>query len=135
MRRNGRQDDAAGTHAGIFADLDIAEDLGARGKQHAAANFRMPVTFLLAGTTERDPVQHGHVVFHHRRFADDDSRRVVHHDATPYPRRGMNVHAEKLRHAALQEICKRGALTPPVPMRDPVTLQRMETFEEEKAWI
>ena len=56
-----------------MADLDIAEDLGARADQHAAADFRMTVAAGLAGTTERHAVQDRHIVFDHGGLTDHEA--------------------------------------------------------------
>ena len=65
-------------------------------------DFGMPVAILLAGTAERHAMQHGNVVLHHRRFADDDVMGVIDHDALADPRARMDIDREDHRHAALQ---------------------------------
>src|SRR5215469_6221388 len=57
---------------------------------------------------------------------------MVHHDPAADPCRGMNVDGEELRNPALQKIteCRPSAF--PEPVRDPMTLQRMKTFKEQK---
>ena len=62
----------------------------------------MPVAALRARAAERDSVQHGDVVAHHRRLADDDAGAVVDEDTLADPGGRMDVDLEQLRYLALQ---------------------------------
>src|SRR6185503_15438071 len=69
--RNVFEHDRARGDPRALADLDIAEHLGARADHHAAAHLGMTVAAGFAGAAERDGVQHGDIVLHDSRFADD----------------------------------------------------------------
>ena len=132
MRRHRLQHHAARTDAAIFADLDIAEHLGAHADQHAAADLRMTVADLLARTAQRHAMQHRHIVFHHSRLADHDAIGMVDEDALADHGGGMNIDGEKFRHAALQIERHRLASVVPQPMRHAIKLQRGIALEEEQ---
>ncbi len=126
------QHHAARADAAVFADLDIAEHLGADGDKHAAPHLRMTVARFLARAAQRHVVQHRHIVFHHRRLADHDAGRMVDEDAPAEPCGGMDVDGEEFGNAALQVERHRAAALVPQPMRNAVALQRMEAFEIEQ---
>ena len=48
-----------------MADLDIAEDLGARADQHATADLGMAVARLLAGAAQRHALHDRDIVLDH----------------------------------------------------------------------
>jgi hypothetical protein len=85
-----------------MADLDVAEDLGARADEHAAADLRVPVAPLLARAAERHVLEHGDVVLDHGGGAHHEARGVVEEDAPSDSRRRVDVGLEHLRRAALE---------------------------------
>ena len=122
-----------GGDPGAFADLDVAEDLGAGADQHAAPDLRVPVAALLAGPAESHVLEHGDVVLDHGRRPDDEPGRVVEEDAASDPGGGVDVGLEHLGGAALE--VEGEVLPPPVPepMGEPVRLDRVEALEVEDA--
>src|SRR5258708_31841880 len=81
--RHRLEHDRARGDAGAMADLDIAEDLGARSDQYTAADLRVAVAGLLAGAAERHSMQHRDVVLDHGRLAHHETRGVVEENAAP----------------------------------------------------
>ncbi len=57
---------------------------------------------------------------------------MVHHDAAPDLRAGMDIHAEQLGGPHLHEISHVAATVREQPMRDPVALQRLKPLEEQQ---
>lgn len=55
-----------------------------------------------ATASQRDMVQHGDVVAHHSGLSNDDTGRVIDHDAPPHLRARMDVDLHGIRDAALQ---------------------------------
>ncbi len=92
----------------------------------------MAVALLLAGAAERHAVQHRDVVADHRRLADDDAVRMVDHDPPPDPGVGVNVDAEHLGAAHLQEQRQVAAPAGPEVVRHAVGLERQEALEVEE---
>ena len=84
------------------ADLDIADDVGARADQHAVADLRMAVAVVLAGAAERHVVQHRDVVADRRGLADHQAGGVIEEDAAADLGRRMDV---ALEHAD-ERLCR-----------------------------
>ena len=106
--------DGPGGDAAAIADLDVAEHLGARADQNAVADLGVTVLLFLAGAAEGHGMQHGDVVAHDRRFADDDGMGVVDHDPAADAGGRVDVDAEDFRAAHLQEI---GQILAPLPVQ------------------
>ena len=85
-----------------MADLDIAEDLGARADQHATGDLRMAIGALLACAAERDAVQDRDVIADDGGFADDEARRVIEEDAAADACGRVDIGLEDAGGAALQ---------------------------------
>ena len=111
-----------------MADLDIADDLGARADQHAVGDLRMAVAVFLAGAAERHVMQHRDVVADHRGLADHEAGGVIEEDAAADLRRRMDVALEHRRRAALQVIREVLAALAPEPVRKPMRLNGVEAF-------
>ena len=131
LRRHRLEHDGAGRDAGAFADLDIAEDLGAGADQDAAADFRMAVAALLAGAAEGHVLQDGDVVLDQSRLADDDAGGMIDEDALAHAHRRVDVDLEHLRGPALQ--IKREVMAPGLtqPMGETVRLEGVKALEIE----
>ena len=114
--------------ARAVADLDIADDAGARADQHAVADLRMAVAVILAGAAERDAVQHRDVVADHRGLADHEAGGVIEEDAAADLGGRMDVALEHRRRAALQVIGEVLAALVPQPVRQPVGLDGVEAL-------
>lgn len=61
----------------------------------------MPVRILHARPSQRNAVQHGHVVAHDRGLSHDDAGTVVNEDALAKPRAWMYVYLELLVHLVI----------------------------------
>src|SRR5262249_56095770 len=85
--RYGFEHHRSGSDARTVTDFDVAEDLGAGADQDAAADFRMAITGLFAGSTERNLLQHRHVVLDHCSLAEDrkSTRLNSSHSPTSHP--------------------------------------------------
>src|SRR6185295_10118413 len=81
--RHRLEHDRACSDARAMADLDVAEDLGARADQYAAADFRMTISRLLAGAAERHLLQDRHVILDHRGLAYHEAGRMIEEDSAP----------------------------------------------------
>ena len=110
------------------ADLDVADDAGARPDQHAVADLRMAVAVILAGAAERHAVQHRHVVADRRGLADDEAGGMVEEDAAADLGRRMDVALEHRRRAALKVIGEVLAALVPEPVRQPMRLNGVEAL-------
>src|SRR5579863_3839233 len=122
----------AGADLGEVADVDVADDVRPGADEDAFADLGMALHPVGAGAAEGNSVQHGDVVAHPRRLADDDAGAVVDEDAFADYRRRMDVHLEKLGDAALQVEGHGLARAGPQRMGDAVRLQRQEALEEEE---
>ncbi len=132
MRRHRVQNDRPGRDAGIGANLDIAENLGACADHHAAPHLRVPIARGLARAPERHAVQDRHLVFHLGRLADDEAGGVIEEDALAEARRGMNIGRESVRRPTL-DIESEVALAPaPQGVRQPRRLYRVIALEIEQ---
>ena len=125
------QHHAAGAHLGAFPHLDIAQHLGAGGYQHAGADLGMTVTLLVAGAAEGHLLQDGYIVVDDAGLADDDAGGVVEHYAPAHHTGRMDVHAEHLGVAALDEQRQIPPPRRPQAVGQPVHLNRMIAFEVE----
>ena len=128
------QHDRTGGDPAAMADLDIAQHLGPCTDQNAIADFRMAVFLFLAGATQRDRMQHRHIVPDHGGFTDHDRMGVVNHDPAPDLGRRMNVDSENLRNAHLHEIGQIAFAMLPQPMPDPIGLHRLIPLEKQD-WL
>ncbi len=77
-------------------------------------------------------MQHGDVVAHRRRLADDDAGAVVEEHPAAQLRRRVDVHLEQLRAAALQVEGERLAPVAPQEMGDAVGLDGEVALEEQE---
>src|SRR5947207_953509 len=101
MRHRLEHDRARG-NARAVADLDVAEDLGAGADEDAIADFRMPVSRLFSGPSERYAVQHGDIILNDGGLPDHEPRRVVDENAAPDASVGVDVALEHGGGTALQ---------------------------------
>src|SRR6267143_554937 len=132
VMRHGLHHHGAGGNAGAMADLDIAENFRARSDQYAVADFGMAVLVLLAGAAKRNAVQDRDVVFDHSGLADDEAGGVIEEDTAADPGCGIDIGLEYRRRAALQIIRKILAALLIEPMRQTMSLERMEALEVEQ---
>jgi len=63
----------------------------------------MAVALILAGSAQGDRLQYGHVVADDSGFTDDQSSRVVQHNAVTHSSGGVDVDAEFRRYAILEK--------------------------------
>src|SRR5262245_54717144 len=91
-----------GGNTRAMPDLDVAEDLGARADQYAAADFRMTITRLLTGPAQRNLLQHRHVVLDHCSLAYDQTSGMIEEDSASDADGRIDVGLEYCRRAALQ---------------------------------
>ena len=77
-----------------MANLDVTEDLGACTNHYAAADFRMAVFVLLAGTTERYVVQDRDIIFDDGGLADNQPGRVIQENTAADFRRWIDIALE-----------------------------------------
>src|SRR5690606_35028546 len=103
MRLNRMQHDASRTHLGAFTDLDIAEDLRTCADHYPAAHLGMTIAAFLAGTAQRHALQDGHIITYDGRFADDDARAMVEHDAAADPACVVDIDCQALDAEHLDE--------------------------------
>src|SRR4029079_13577766 len=131
-RRHVLQHRASRRHPHAIADLDIAEDLGARSHHHAGADLRVAIAALIAGAAQGDAVQQRAIVADHRRLADDDAGGMVEHHALADACGGMDVDLEDARGEALE--IEREIVTPRMPqrMREAEGLKRVIALEIEQ---
>src|SRR5256885_4481823 len=115
-----------------MANLDMAENFGARPDHHAVANLGMAVLILLAGAAEGNAVQDRDVVLDHGRLAADKTGGVVEEDAAADAGGRVDVGLEHRRRATLQVIGKILAAFQIEPVRETMGLQCMKAFEIEK---
>src|SRR5690606_31808109 len=118
VRRHVVQHHAAGADLGALAHDDVAENLRAGAHEHAAADLRVPVARFLAGPAERHFVQPRHVSVDHRGLADDEAGAVIEQDAAPDARGRMDVDAEALGNAIVEDEGEAFAPLAPAPARD-----------------
>src|SRR5215470_14692959 len=112
-----------------MADLDIAEDFGARSDHHAVANLGMAVLILLAGAAEGNAVQDRDIVIDHGRLTADKTSSMIEEDAAADAGSGVDVGLEHRGRTALQVIGKILAAVLVEPVRETVGLQRVKTLE------
>ena len=113
MGRNVLQYHAAGTNFGATPDFDIAKNFGAGSDQDAVADFRVTVTFGLAGAAEGDVMQYRHIVFNHRCFAYDEAVTVIQQNTAPNACGRVDVDSKGFRNPVLQKQCE--GVTPLIP--------------------
>src|SRR5207248_8232245 len=104
--RYGFEHHGSGSDARTVTDFDVAEDLGAGADQDAAADFRVAITGLFAGSTERNLLQHRHVILDHCSLADDQSSGMIEEDPASDADSRVDVGLEDRRRAALQIVSK-----------------------------
>src|SRR5258708_20187242 len=92
----------------------------------------MAVLVRLAGTAKRDAVQDRYVVFDDSGLADDEPGGVIEEDTAADPGCGGDVGLKYRRRAALQVIGKILAAFLIKPMRQTMSLERMEALEVEQ---
>eukprot|EP00292_Cryptomonas_paramecium_P023265 CAMPEP_0113668718 /NCGR_PEP_ID=MMETSP0038_2-20120614/4154_1 /TAXON_ID=2898 /ORGANISM="Cryptomonas paramecium" /LENGTH=200 /DNA_ID=CAMNT_0000584489 /DNA_START=260 /DNA_END=862 /DNA_ORIENTATION=+ /assembly_acc=CAM_ASM_000170 len=115
---------------------DVAEDHGAGADLDVVAHLGVAVKgAALARGPQRHPVQNVAAVADGGSLADDDARRVVKHHRVADARAGVCVHAEDFGHAALERERDHHLLQlvgGPQHVGEPLDLDRVEPFEEEK---
>jgi len=93
-----------GADLGVVSDSDVAENLGARSDHHIVAYGGMPLSALLAGSTQRHALVHDDVIADFGGFSDHHSHSVVDKTAPANMRSGMDFDAsggaDKLRQNA-----------------------------------
>src|SRR5579864_3042411 len=94
----------------------------------------MPVLVLLAGAAKRHAVQDRDIVFDDRGLAADKAGGMVEENAPADSGRWVDVGLKHRRRAALEIVGKILPPAPEQPMRQTVSLERMEAFEVEQ-WI
>ena len=90
---------------------------------HAFMDFRVAVAAGFAGTAEGNGLQDRDIVFHHRRFADDNAGCVVKHNAAAdfwWP--GGYPHQMSRKPSFLKVGSQRAAVLVPQPVGDTVCL-------------
>src|SRR5438128_2115510 len=112
-----------------MSDLDIAEDLGARADQHTMAYLRVTVAGLLAGASQRYPMQERNVILDDRGLAHHEAGCMIEEDAATDPGIGMDIALEDCRGAALQVKGEVPAAVTPQPMRKAMGLDGMKALE------
>ena len=115
-----------------MSDLDIAEDLGARADQHTMAYLRVTVAGLLAGASQRYPMQERNVILDDRGLAHHEAGCMIEEDAATDPGIGMDIALEDCRGAALQAKGEVPAAFTSQPMRKAMGLDGMKAFEVEQ---
>src|SRR5262249_24066889 len=118
--------------ARAMANLDIAENLGARSDHHAVANLRMAILVLLAGAAERDAMQDRDVVLDDGSLAADEAGGMVEEDASPDAGGRVDVGLEYRGRTALQIKGKVLAALAVEPVREAMGLQRVKALEVEQ---
>src|SRR5690606_17424608 len=132
MRLNRMQHDASRTNLRAFTDLDIAEDLRAYADHHPAVHLGMTIAAFLAGAAKRHGLQDGHIITYEGRFADDDARAMVEHDAAADPAGGVDIDGQTFVAARLDEHSQQAFALAMQMMADTVCLQRKEPLGEQE---
>jgi hypothetical protein len=108
--RDRLEDNTASTDFGARAHFDVTENLRSSTDHDTRANFRVAITSHPAGSSKRNALQKGNVVFHHGGLTDDNTCAVVDHNATAEAGSWMDINAEYLRRLALQIEGQRAAI-------------------------
>ncbi len=128
-RRHGFQHHRPGRDTRAMAHFDVAKHFRARPDQHAVADFRVAVFLFLACPAKRHGMQHGNVVADDGRLTDDNGMGVVDHDPLPHLRARMDIDAEHLGDAHLDEVGQVPSPRPPQPMPDAIRCDGLEALE------
>src|SRR5262249_50614916 len=121
--------DRSGRNARTVTNLDIAEDLRTSTDQYPAANFRVAIACLLTRATEGHVLQDRGVILDHCGLAHDQPGGMIKENSASDAHGRMDIGLKRRRGSALEIIGK--ILTPsaPQPMRQPMRLDRVKTFE------
>src|SRR5262249_3561750 len=111
-----------------------AEDLSAGSDQYTTANLGMTVARLLTSAAERHLLQDRDVVLDHSGLTDDEPGGMVKEDAAADRHGRIDVGLGHRRRAALQIVGEILTTLFPKPMRETVSLNRVEAFEVEH-WL
>src|SRR5690606_18473084 len=90
IRRHLGQHHRPSPDAGVVADFEGSEHLGARRDDHVVADGRVPLAPLLARAAQHDTLIEGDVLSYLGGFADDDPHAVVDKTAGPDLGAGMD---------------------------------------------
>ena len=101
-------------------------------KHHAVTDFRVTVTDFVTGTAEGHAVQETDVVADDSGFTDDDVCGVVNQKPVTDFGGRMNVHAELAANDALEHLGGEGTTFLPKGVGGAISLQTLETLEEQK---
>ena len=92
--RHGLDNDRTSGDARAMADFNVAEDLCACTNHYAAADFRMAILVLLAGTAKRHVMQDRDIIFDDGGLADDQAGRMIEENAATDFRRRIDISLE-----------------------------------------
>mmetsp|Transcript_20871 Transcript_20871/g.37259 ORF Transcript_20871/g.37259 Transcript_20871/m.37259 type:complete len:242 (+) Transcript_20871:407-1132(+) len=113
--------------------LDGAKAHDARTKEDTVPYAGVALPFARPTPTESDVMQDRHVVTDLGRLANDNPSCVVYHDAPSQFCSRVYVHVKQFRNSTLQG-CRKGiSLLLPKPVRNPIRLYCLKTFEVEHA--
>lgn len=112
--------------------MNVAENGAALADHDVVAQFRVPVATFLAGCAKRDVVQESTAIANARSRADDDTGRVVDHEATTQPCCRVDVEPPTLGDTLLDHESHMRLAVTPKDMRESMCLDRLETFEMQK---
>src|SRR5512144_2272879 len=115
-------------NARAVANLDVAQDFRACADHYAAADFRMTVFVLLAGTAERHVMQNRNIIFDDSGFADNQSGRMIEENAAPDFRRRIDIALEDGRRPALKVEREVFPALSVKPMREAMRLDGVEAL-------
>ena len=119
--------DAAGTDAGIVADVDRAEDFGARTDQDIVAKGGVPLAGILAGAAEGHAVVDGAVVADLSGLAEHDAHAVVDEQTLADGGTGVDLDAGAVASVLADPPRKEEMLVLIQPMGDAVIDQNVKT--------
>ena len=88
---------------GTFTHADIAENLGPGTDQHAVANFRVAVAFILTRAAQSNGLQDRDIVADYSRLPNNHTRGVIQHDAVAQTRCRVNIDTKFRRHTILEK--------------------------------
>lgn len=126
------QDDRSRADFRAFSDVDVSEKLRVCSEHNAVADFGMPVAGFVSGSAERYAVENRNVVPDFRRFADDESRRMVEQNPVADFRRRVDIDRELLADEALEHFGEEEPTVFPQDVRHAVGLDGLEAFEKEE---
>ena len=84
------QDDGIGTDLDVITDLDAAENLGPGADDNVIAKGRVPLSTLLPGASERNPLEQCNVVADFCSLPDHHSHSMVNEESRSDLCRGMD---------------------------------------------